>query len=263
MTNIDIFCDGSVNTVNETEAIPERLGCAGSLILFDGEPVYYSNKFIRGHWATNNATEILAIENGIRTFLSLFANMSVHRAIVEGYTKLNLYSDSRICIEGLRDWIFGWHRYRDQNCILYNSSKMEVSNQDTFLRIVKLVLDYQLPINFLHQKGHVTNSISSLKEAQKTFLTSNSINLTIDQVRFISRANSFVDKQTKFDLIGMMKELGMNVPIGIFAGVKPEEGYESIDIYNNGLQYPTVCSPVFNEKQLAEYSNLIKNGEDN
>lgn len=93
--------------------------------------------------STNNESELYAIYMAIQ-----FALLNRDKVKI-----INIFSDSKFCIYGLREWIFKWiNNIKDDK--IYNSSGKEVSNQKLFLNIVYTILSYNLEVNFYHVRGH-------------------------------------------------------------------------------------------------------------
>ena len=148
---------------------------------------------------TNNQSEITAIWYGINRGCQL-ANMS-------GIKNINIFSDSRICIWGIREWIFGWIRNMN-NGILYNTSG-EVSNQSHFISIIQSVLSYNRLIRFYHIRGHRNpNSFAERKKFNQSFRRENYINSDLDErlIDFFIRANDSVDNITRNELKGIPEQ---------------------------------------------------------
>lgn len=182
---LNIFTDGSIYKCKE---LNETIGCPGALAV-----QYKDNKFIqvdsdmilRRH-STNNDSEITAILLGIR-----IAIKNRHK-----FEKINLFSDSQICIFGLREWIYNWIKCT-QDGIMYSSSGTEVANQEIIKLIIRLIVEYNLNINFYHQKGHVTGTFDSLKKALDVFNKSNGCNIRdYNFIKIISQFNNDIDKFT-------------------------------------------------------------------
>lgn len=187
---LNIFADASV-TVTPTETV----GCPGIVAVttnFNDRNIiiYKSSRIIRN--STNNNAEINAILDAVKFALNEKNN----------YKTINIFSDSKICIYGLREWVFGWSKNMiDER--LYNSSGKEVSNQDVFKHIIHLIVSNNLRINLLHQKGHVTSSTNSLLNAAKVFGESNYVvlgNDGLDLIQEISKYNNYIDIETKEEL---------------------------------------------------------------
>lgn len=194
--SINIFTDGSVYHTKGNPAIPgnETIGCPGAIVVFTDDNCnvvhqYYSDFIIRD--ATNNTTELSAIELGL-CLVTKYENY-------KDYT-INLFSDSQLCINSLRQWIFAW-----TNCmhdgIMYNSSGEPVKNQQIILSIINLIMVRGIRVNLFHQKGHVNLNPKVLDKAHRVFKVSNNIdNVDIELIKAISVYNDYVDIHTKISL---------------------------------------------------------------
>lgn len=223
---INIFTDGSVTTNPITT---ETIGCPGSLIVKseNGIPEVIDTKFMIIRNATNNITELYAILLGLYSL--------VYLNVDKKYT-INLFSDSQLCINSLRTWIFNW-RNNMHNQTMYGSSGDPVLNQHIISHIVSFIFMNNIKINLYHQKGHVTSTKDSIKNACNVFMKSNKI-MNVDEsfIIEISGFNNNIDLLTKRELIQF--------------STYPE--------YN--IRYKKECNPMqFNIKRvdMKIYKNLI------
>lgn len=184
---LNIFTDASIKKIDN-----ETLGCPGAVCVIthnNGHNEYndiLDMAYYIERYATNNSSEIKAISLGITKALQYR-----HR-----FKTINLFSDSRICIQGLREWIFNWVNCINNN-MMCNSSGEPVANQNTFASIVHTILANDLKINFYHQKGHVSiNSKNSVDKAMKVFYDVNRLDIGIELMVILSNYNNFVDKIT-------------------------------------------------------------------
>lgn len=183
---LNIFTDASVMHVEN-----ETIGCPGVVIVatdINGIPyVLNTYSYINNH-STNNDSEIKAIYSGVLCGLGYRNN----------FKRINLFSDSNICIQGLKDWIFNWI-YCIQDNTMYSSSGQPVANQMTFMAIVHTIVNSNFEINLFHQKGHVNiNSQKSLDKAKNSMVKSNRVkDIDMDLVIQLSIYNDMVDKMTK------------------------------------------------------------------
>lgn len=184
---LNIFTDASIIKYPDGETV----GCAGAHIITGSDPVNnileQPRTIIRN--TTNNNSEIKAILLGIQRAL-------VYR---NRYKTINLISDSKICIYGLREWVFNWVNDSVNSDVLIGSQGDPVANQDVILQIIYTIINNGLVINLYHQKGHVRDSEKSLTEAKNTFINSNHIqdDIDIELIKNISIANNIVDNFTR------------------------------------------------------------------
>lgn len=182
----NIFCDASIDNAH-------HIACAGALFINEDCNKILSEYRVRQLQATNNSAEILAILTGLRAALSV-------RELC-GYNKFNLFSDSKLSIFGLREWLTNWV-YNQQLATGYfiGSNGQPVKNQDYFKECVRLVVDKQLDVNLFHQNGHMTyNNPKHLKTAYNTFVKSNNITPEATGVDIIHVCyfNDMVDNRTR------------------------------------------------------------------
>lgn len=177
---LNIFTDASIKKLGDKKYI----GCYGAVAINMDTTIDQSYK-ITGN-TTNNNSEIKAVREGIIL------------AIKYGkyYKTINLFSDSQICILGLRDRLLTWECV-DNN--FYGSSGQIIANQSIFMEICYLILQYRLSINLLHQAGHVLYTMKSLQDAIHVFKVSNNIRGIVDMnfIRYISMYNTHVDNMSR------------------------------------------------------------------
>lgn len=156
-------------------------GCYGAIAVYNDEVIDEIYRVITD--TTNNNAEIKGVRAGILLALK-YQNM---------FKTINIFSDSQISIFGIRDRFLTWSLSPTGK--LLGKTGQEILSQDIFLEIVYLILQYNLRVNFIHQKGHVTFKNDSLYKAQHVFRASNSIRGKIDMsiIRFISKWNNVVD----------------------------------------------------------------------
>lgn len=193
----DIFTPGTLNIFTDAsiKKLPdgETLGCPGALCIYtlnnSSSDILDLTCYIE-RYATNNSSEIKAISLGVA------------KALQYGYMfkTINLFSDSRICIQGIREWIFNW-----VNCIndglMCSSSGEPVANQNTFASIASTIVANNLNINFYHQKGHVRISNNkAIENAMRVFKEVNKIDVSFNLMKTLSSFNDFIDVRTGEEL---------------------------------------------------------------
>lgn len=186
MDTLNIFTDASILKLEQ-----ETVGCPGVVMVTSDSNGFNSilntNSYIVNH-STNNDSEIKAIRTGILCGLGYKDN----------FKRINLFSDSNICVQGLKDWIFNWC-----NCVvddvMYSSSGSPVANQEVFMSIIHIITNAEFELNIYHQKGHVMiNSSKSLEKAKKSMLRSNRLDdMDMDLLTQLSIYNDMVDTLTK------------------------------------------------------------------
>lgn len=152
---LDVFADASITTRKVILPNGERcayyVSCAGTAIIQRDEdyrgnivPIVLQENYSIYHDCTNNMGELLSILNAIRLGHNILKfNKSTH---------LNIISDSKISIFGLRDWIFNWIN-KSHGGILYGSSG-PVLNQRLILQIIYEIIMNGDFIRFYHVRGH-------------------------------------------------------------------------------------------------------------
>ena len=158
---LNIFTDASIEKFNDS-----YIGSAGSIIVLNEEIIDQDIQIL--YPATNNLSEIYSLKLGIIQALK-YRNPNIKR--------INIFSDSKISVFGLREWIFKWV-CNNKNGTLYSSSGTPVSNQTYFLEIINLIIMNQLYINIYHQRGHKNpNKYQDIVEFKKSFRDSNGIDI--------------------------------------------------------------------------------------
>lgn len=178
---LNIFTDASIRNRNYGYD-----GCYGAIAVYNDtiiDELYRINTN-----TTNNNAEIKGLRAGV--FLALkYQNQ---------FKVINIFSDSQISIFGIRDRLITWTISPDGKLI--GKSGQEIQSQDIFLEIMYLMIQHNLRVNFIHQKGHVNiRKIDSLFEAQHVFRASNCIrgNVDLNLIRYISRWNGIVDDTSR------------------------------------------------------------------
>lgn len=183
---LNIFTDGSMSHNVGSKNIP--VGCSGAVIVDHNENTNYYTHIIEN--CTNNIAELMAIYLGIDMVLRNY-NYTMY--------KINLFSDSLVSINSLKDWIYNWKQ--NKRGLYINSSGKPVANQDIITRIVSLICNSNLAITFYHQKGHI--DYRSLSKGVMTFKKTNNIKdyVDMDVIKYISSYNEFIDNRTRCELI--------------------------------------------------------------
>ena len=185
---LNIFTDASIKTIKN---IDETLGCPGAICVgtnLNGSTYIIDEAYFIERHATNNSSEIKAVSLGISKALQYRNN----------FKYINLFSDSMICIHGLREWLYNWLRCI-YNGTMYSSSGKPVANQQTFASILNTIVMNNLYINLYHQKGHVSViNNDSLINAANVFKKTNFIqdDISLDLISLLSGYNNMVDIRT-------------------------------------------------------------------
>lgn len=185
---LNIFTDASISNIGQN-----YIGCSGAVAVtghFDNMKIV-DEVFKINPESTNNNSEIKAIYYGIQLAIQ-------HQY---EYDTINLFSDSKISIFGLREWIKNWVEVSKGN-VLIGSTNKPVSNQQEILGCIYTILENDLNINLYHQKGHCEKE-ASVRQALVVFKSSNNIErfITFDYVMNISRWNCYVDQKSRSILL--------------------------------------------------------------
>lgn len=199
---VNLFCDASIDNNS-------KIACGGCHVFIqdNGQFTHCYNKLYIQRNATNNSAEILAIWAGVTEAISL--RYETPDAI------FRLFSDSKISLYGLRDWMKNWIHISQQRGseVLISSSGTEVANQQTFIDIYNLIVETGLRIELYHQRGHVGESGKvDLNRARISFVKANKVspeNLGLD-IKTISECNIIIDHATR-DAIREYISTGTNV----------------------------------------------------
>lgn len=183
---INLFCDASIDT-------NRKVACGGCYILCqDGIGIHeIGKKLIIQMDATNNSSEILAIWIGVTEALRL-------RNMYPGAI-FRLFSDSKISLYGLRDWLKNWVVNITDDGVLISSSGQPVVNQQRFIYIFNLIVENNLRIEFYHQRGHVNEGRVSIDRARAQFIKANKVppeGLGLN-TQIISNCNNIIDNLTR------------------------------------------------------------------
>lgn len=181
MSTGNIFCDASMD-------IQHKIGCSGAMLVSEDflTPIdYYYVKQIN---ATNNSAEILAIYEGVMMAI-YFKNRKDN-----DFDRFRIFSDSKVCIYGLREWIYNWVNNQNFDGTLRRSDMTPVLNQNRFKDIVRLILDHNVPISFVHQKGHTLSHQDAM--SRNFFISTNGFtpeSIGTD-IKYINKYNNEVDR---------------------------------------------------------------------
>lgn len=208
---INLFCDASID-------LSKKLACAGCYIVGqeNNQTFDIGNHNIIQLNATNNSAEILAIWIGVTNALKL-------RNAYPGAI-FRLFSDSKISLYGLRDWIKYWVTNINDDGVLISSSGQPVVNQQRFIDIFNLIVENNLRIEFYHQRGHVKERHMPYNIARAQFIKANKVppeglGLTIE---FISKCNDIVDHVSR-DAVRAYLDNNQILPNTELEGIVPFE----------------------------------------
>lgn len=189
---LNIFTDASVGKYdnNSTESL------AGCVVECNGELTHQN--FIRIRDSTNNEGEIYAIYMGLSCAVVAKESNRFNKHTI------NLFSDSKISVFGLREWYNGWIRNSMNSDKLLNSSNEAVKNQDLFIKCINMIVRYELHINIYHVRGHINPlNHSDMSTFIRSFMKENKIfdDICENLVHKIAYYNNMVDKETRIRLM--------------------------------------------------------------
>lgn len=168
--------------------------------------------------STNNNSEIKGILAGV--------NLAIKYQHI--FPVINIFSDSQLSIFGIRDRLVKWD-WDIINQKLYTKSDTPVQSQDIYLELAYLILQYNLNVNFFHQKGHVTNKNNDLVKAKYVFEVSNGFTrVDINIIRYISRWNDIADNISRETLLKTSKNLSFKDAITFYPQYIDFEQYEQL-----------------------------------
>lgn len=206
---LNIFTDASISKLKNMDIV---VGGAGSNF-YIGDSFVGSDIRILFN-TTNNESEITSILLGVMGAIQLRHDYS-------NISSINLFSDSKISVFGLREWIFSWIRsIRDD--VMYSSSGQPVANQKIILSIVNIIDKYDLYINIFHVRGHLdSGSQKNVTEFKKSFVRENKLDIDDYLVDFLIFGNSSIDNYTRSKLYDVeymniaQRSLNNIIPINI------------------------------------------------
>lgn len=223
---LNIFTDASLTKVND-----ECITCSGAVAVTapdinSPETQIIDSVYRINRASTNNIGEIIGIELGIDLALKWRRKFST----------INLFSDSKISLFGLREWFTKW-KYNPNTGLLYGSAGTPIANQSHFLKIMYAIVQYGLVINLYHVPGH-----ADFNKFIKVFRESNNVHSFIDRglITEMIKYNDFIDESTRSTLMNYVSS----------------PSYRDNTILDNPLQY--MYNPDFN---MSDYKSLINFNE--
>ena len=216
---INCFSDASLVTLpNGKNAV-----AAGYIIVYNREIIDQRVKIIAD--ATSNYGEALAMYMGIDSLVR-FSHYGI---------PLNIFSDSKLSVFGVKKWIFGWmDRVQTYTRKLINSSGDPVANQDLFIAIVWTIVSAGAFIKIWHQRGHQNmTSIKDMKTFRTSFRKENGLDVPEDIARELIYYNQIIDNLTRDTLktvthSSQFREQDYQKPKVVF---RPIIGPESLQTY--------------------------------
>lgn len=207
MVDSIIFRPGVINIFTDASITPLGNGtwdgCSGAIVIDEkGDEIDESLLIIRH--CTNNIAELMGINTGVDLGLDYVGKVR----------RINLFSDSKISVLGLREWIWTWlNNYRNNDLsTLRSSSGTPVKNVNLIVQIINKItsIDYgRTQFNIYHCKGHAKGKGELV---QKTFKDVNHINIPIEDAIRLADYNDRIDVLTRETLLSNTKEYDLVIP---------------------------------------------------
>lgn len=183
---LNIFCDASKSSIKDAFGGTIAMGCPGAIAVITtptgGYEIIDKSLSIE-YCATNNNSEMKALLLGVKLAVKY----------KDKFNFINIFSDSKISIFGLREWIFKNWTYADNT--IYSSSGEPVKNQDIIFYIIETLLKNDLRVSFYYQKGH---AVGKGNLAKAKFCEGNFIKYAEDTlIQTITHFNDVIDNLTR------------------------------------------------------------------
>ena len=190
-----IFTDASI-----VKSADGYNGCSGSVAFFENDDGTISEdiSLVKLLDTTNNESEAYAI------YLGLLQAINFRNKRPDKIKNIYLFSDSKISLIGIREWIYKWVENVHGNVMMSSSGK-PVANQGILLKCIQLILENDLEVVLSHTDGHVKFSVrKELYESLQNFRRMNHmVNsfINMDLYEMIARCNDIVDNVTRDTLL--------------------------------------------------------------
>lgn len=200
---LNIFTDASIKPLQVKNTWD---GCSGAISVINEDKEDYDKRVVIIRNCTNNIAELTAIEVGVELAID---NMGK-------FSRINLFSDSKISVLGLRDWIWNWIQSSRDMRYMTTSSGTPVKNLNIILNIINkiLMIDPNLSqFNIYHCKGH---ALGKGELIQKTFYEVNKLKISIEDALELGKYNDIVDNLTR-DTLYNYPEGGLEMSVVPFS----------------------------------------------
>lgn len=204
---INVYTDSSITTDLKTNKF---ISCSGFVTVLHNEIIDNGYKIM--YESTNNYGELYAIYLGLQSLLKYKTDPNIF---------LNLFSDSKISIFGLTQWIYQWVKNIDSNFLLRSSTGSIVKNQELYSKIIYYVVHNNTHLSMYHQLGHMNcKRQSDLEKTIDKFELYNKENINEDIAREICYYNDFIDNTSRNILLKTTSDKTFNKnnylkPIGV------------------------------------------------
>mgnify|MGYP002521285989 CR=1 FL=1 len=182
---LNIFTDASIKRIRNENSF---IGCPGIISYLGYQSLCKRLEMI--NFSTNNESEIRAIQMAVEYIYECIPMLPFIK-------RINIFSDSRISVYGLREWYKNWFN-NFKNGELYGSSG-KVKNQKYFIFIIKAIEQLGIPINIYHLRGHMENKPAY--EFITSFYKENHIagyhgQMNYELKNYLVHGNDEIDKET-------------------------------------------------------------------
>lgn len=182
---LNIFTDASIKRIRNENSF---IGCPGIISYLGYQSLCKRLEMI--NFSTNNESEIRAIQMAVEYIYECIPMLPFIK-------RINIFSDSKISVYGLRDWYKTWFT-KAKNGELYGSNG-KVKNQKYFIFIIKAIEQLGVPINIYHLRGHMANKPAY--EFIASFYKENHIagyygQMNYELKNYLVHGNDEIDKET-------------------------------------------------------------------
>lgn len=195
--NINIFVDASIEKLSDNKYI----SCSGAILM----SMDYNEELSR---KLPYFARILADStNNIGELEAILLGLDLANTLKKPYTKtISIYSDSKVSVFGLREWILDWYNnsnQNDNNLTFMSKQGKVIANQDLIKKIINRISNMNSSVYLYQQKGHVNiNDHNQLVEAYNYFCITNRFFIDYysdyeEEIKLLSYNNNFIDKMTR------------------------------------------------------------------
>lgn len=223
---LNIFTDSSVKTMEY------GFDSASAIVALMGDKKVLERVELNRN-TTNNYGEIRAIYMGVE------AAEEINRYFKPKY--INIFSDSRISVLGLKEWYKKWDVVDEQGYSI-TSSGNRVANQSVIWSIMRFIIDHNLHLSIYHIKGHVDpNKKGALKDyAHKMRVINGDIGAGLieeEDIRKLIEGNDYVDRTSR-DMVRISERYPFILrPIERLYNFTPEEIKKYEELINPRCQF--------------------------
>lgn len=193
---VNVFSDASTKIINPGTNKNKFLTCPGFVTTINGSIINEGYDIVE---ATVNYAELYAIRMGIADLLK-YKNTDLF---------LNIFSDSKISVFGLREWFFKYYKNGKDFTLMTSDNrrgKKPVANQELILDIVRMILQANVHVSIYHVPGHIqANNIDSMNKFHYMFHNNNfpdnqRVTVPLDVEMEIAGFNNYIDNLTRTKL---------------------------------------------------------------